>query len=160
MTVDWPGAIPLLISSGVAVALVGLDRGLASQAEKYYGDPKYEDRAAPHMVRNFVEWWMDLLSLIGAGLSAVAAAVLLGEPSERVALGALSAMYLCAALLASLIVDPFEYRARFRLLRRTINRYNTRFQNHRILLGRPKTSPAFTLVMVGNAIGLLFTISL
>jgi hypothetical protein len=159
MDVDWGAAAPTLATTVTMVSVLGFERGLYEAAKTHYAGGIGKSR--PHMIRNFAEWWIDLIALVGAGVGASASALLSDRPSERASLFVVAIVFWSAAVLAAVRFNLFEYRTRFRLLRWILNHYNaTRVgKKWTLTLWAPKTSPAFPLIMAGNLVGFMQTVT-
>ena len=164
MKVELAEALPIAVSTATTIAMLGFGKALENQAEEHYGDAQVP-KAKPHMIRNFVVWWTDLTVLVVAGLSTLATAALVERTSERLALASVSAVYWFSAVLAAVSFSPFVYQRRFRFIRWCAYAYNRSWLVaqrgwKRVPHWRPRTSPAFPLVLTGNGVALAQTIQL
>lgn len=163
MNIELAEALPILTSSATMVALLGFDKALDNQATRHF-KASTTPNTQPHMIRNFTVWWMDLTGLVAAGLSSTATAVLVERTNERIALITIATTYWFSAVLAAVAFEPFEYERKFRLIIWCVKAANRSrllsSKDKQIPVWNARTSPAFTLVIAGNLIGLSYTITL
>ena len=163
---------------GISLVLLLFDRALETRTRENYPQPTSaalvtNDKALPHMVRNYVEWWMDLLAFVAGGLGVFASAAL-ADGRQRLVLSVVAITLLISATLAAVRYSPFEYRSKFRplgWLGRTVVKPLSRVSALQakpralrwtietlIKKRQPVASPAFGLLFVANIIALLQTI--